>query len=139
LDPVGRREVREIILQLRDEGRTVIFSSHILSDAELLCSRIGILAKGRLRASGSLAELTDGAARGFEMVVAGLSTAVAEALQPRVAALTRIDEGRYSVHLGPGLRPEPLVAELAAAGASLVSVSPLRTTLEDVFMEVLAS
>ncbi len=58
LDPIGRRDVRELILELRDEGRTILFSSHILSDAELLCSRVGILAKGRLVATGTLADLT---------------------------------------------------------------------------------
>jgi ABC-2 type transport system ATP-binding protein len=58
LDPIGRRDVREMILALRDEGRTILFSSHILSDAEQLCSRVGILARGRLATIGSLAELT---------------------------------------------------------------------------------
>ena len=57
LDPLGRREVREIILRLRDEGRTILFSSHILSDAELLCHRVGILSRGRLAAVGTVAEL----------------------------------------------------------------------------------
>jgi ABC-2 type transport system ATP-binding protein len=60
LDPVGRRDVRELILRLRDEGRTVLFSSHILSDAEQLCSRVAILANGRLIASGAVEELTRG-------------------------------------------------------------------------------
>ena len=54
LDPVGRRDVRELILGLRDQGRTVLFSSHILSDAEMLCSRVAILVKGRLAACGSI-------------------------------------------------------------------------------------
>lgn len=58
LDPIGRRDVREMILALRDEGRTILFSSHILSDAEQLCSRVGILAKGRLVKLGALDELT---------------------------------------------------------------------------------
>ena len=58
LDPIGRRDVREMILALRDEGRTILFSSHILSDAEQLCSRVGILARGRLATIGPLAELT---------------------------------------------------------------------------------
>jgi ABC-2 type transport system ATP-binding protein len=58
LDPIGRRDVREMILALRDEGRTILFSSHILSDAEQLCSRVGILARGRLVRLGALAELT---------------------------------------------------------------------------------
>jgi ABC-2 type transport system ATP-binding protein len=57
LDPVGRRDVRQLILRLRDEGRTVLFSSHILSDAEQLCSHVAILAKGRLIASGAVEEL----------------------------------------------------------------------------------
>ena len=65
LDPVGRRDVRDLIIKLRDEGRTILFSSHILSDAELLCSSVGILAKGKLVASGTLTELTAGGARGL--------------------------------------------------------------------------
>ena len=140
LDPIGRREVRELILELRDEGRTVLFSSHILSDAELLCSRVAILARGRLVASGTLAELTagdgaSGAARGWEIVAARMSPALIDLMKPRVRRATAIADGRYSLELGPDVRPEPFVAELAAAGAALVSVAPLRTTLEDVFLE----
>jgi ABC-2 type transport system ATP-binding protein len=60
LDPVGRRDVRQLILRLRDEGRTILFSSHILSDAEQLCSRVAILAKGKLVASGAVDELAQG-------------------------------------------------------------------------------
>ena len=135
LDPVGRREVRELILQLRDEGRTVLFSSHILSDAELLCSRVGILAKGRLVASGALTDLTAGSARGWEVVAENVGTALAERLRSRVSRVTLISDGRYSFDLGGQERPEPFISELTTAGASLVSASPLRTTLEDVFME----
>jgi len=135
LDPVGRRDVRQLILELRDEGRTVLFSSHILADAELLCSRVGILAKGKLVASGTLAELTSSAGRGWEVVAASVPAAMVERLRPRVSRITAIGDGRYTFELGPTGAPEPLIAELAAAGASLVSAAPLRTTLEDVFME----
>jgi ABC-2 type transport system ATP-binding protein len=134
LDPLGRREVREIILTLRDEGRTVLFSSHILSDAELLCSRVGILSKGQLVAAGSVDDLTAGGGRGWEIVVGDLSPAVAERLGSRVLRVTRIADRRYTIDLAADLRPEPLIAELADAGATLVSVTPLRTTLEDVFV-----
>ncbi len=139
LDPVGRRDVRELILRLRDEGRTILFSSHILSDAELLCSRVAILAKGALVASGTLSELT--AARpgstgdGWEVVATGVATDLADRLAGRVRRVTCIAAGRYSFVLGHDARPEPLVADLAAAGAAVVSVLPLRTSLEDVFME----
>jgi ABC-2 type transport system ATP-binding protein len=138
LDPLGRREVRELIIRLRDEGRTVLFSSHILSDAETLCSGVGILAKGQLVAQGTLDELTRGGAGGAEVVVSDLSQSNADRLIGRVAKVTRIADGRYSIEIAGAARPEPLIAELAAAGATLVSVTPLRTTLEDVFMSALS-
>jgi len=135
LDPVGRREVRELILQLRDEGRTVVFSSHILSDAELLCSAVAILAKGKLVASGTLADLTAGGGRGWEVVASGVTADLAARLRGRCSRVTTISDARYCFDLVAEERPEPFVAELAAGGAALVSVSRLRTTLEDVFME----
>ena len=136
LDPIGRRDVRDLILQLRDEGRSILFSSHILSDAEVLCSRIGILAKGKLVASGTLAELTSSPRHGWEVVASGVSEGLLQRLRDRAGiAATAISEGRYSFDLKTAERPEPFIAELAAAGAALVSVSALRTTLEDVFME----
>jgi ABC-2 type transport system ATP-binding protein len=135
LDPLGRRDVRELILELRDEGRTVVFSSHILSDAELLCSRVGILSRGKLVASGPIADLTAGAGKGWEIVAAGVSDAFANRVAHRGISATRISDGRYSFRLPIDGLPEPFIAELAGSGASLVSVSPLRTTLEDVFLE----
>ena len=137
LDPVGRRDVRELILALRDEGRTVLFSSHILSDAEMLCSAVGILARGRLVASGTLTELTGQARGGADMVVTDLRADLADRLGRRLSRVTRIADGRYHLELPADVRPEPLIAELAAAGAVLVSVAPARTTLEDVFVEAL--
>lgn len=133
LDPLGRRDVRDLILALRDEGRTVLFSSHILSDAEQLCSRVGILSRGRLVTTGTVNDLT-GAGAGWDVVVTGLPAIVASRLATQVARIHEIAAGRYSLQLSQDQRPEPLVAELVSAGASLVSVSPLRTTLEDVFV-----
>ncbi len=133
LDPIGRRDVREIIWRLRDDGRTVIFSSHILSDAEALCSRVAILARGRLVESGTPAALTSTGHRGWEVVVTGLTAAVVERLG-RGPARIRETAGQFTIEIGPDARPEPLIAELAAAGASLVSVTPMRVTLEDVFL-----
>ena len=139
LDPIGRRDVRKMILELRDEGRTVLFSSHILSDAELLCSRIGILSQGRLVASGSLAELTANDARGFEVVVSGLPQSALDGLTSRVRRVTIIADGRYGLEIAPDIRPEPFVTELSHLGATLISVTPVRTTLEDVFLRALGT
>ena len=135
LDPIGRREVRELILRLRDASRTVLFSSHILSDAEMLCSRVAILARGKLVGSGVIGDLTAGRAAGWEVIAADLSPAAVTSLQAQASRATRIAHGRYSFELRAGQRPEPFVASLAAAGGTLVSASPTRATLEDVFVE----
>jgi len=139
LDPLGRREVRELMLRLRDEGRTILFSSHILSDAEWLCNRVAILSHGRLAAVGTVADLVAQSAaqttRGWEVVGSGMSSALVDRLRVRTTRATRLGEGRYALELMVGDRPEPIVAELAAAGAVLVSVTPLGVNLEDVFVE----
>jgi ABC-2 type transport system ATP-binding protein len=136
LDPAGRHDVRQIVLGLRDEGRTVVFSSHILPDAELLCTRVGILAKGRVVAAGGLSELMAGTSRGWEVIVDGLSDEAASRAGGRVRRITRIADRRYSLEIESGVRPETLIADLAASGASLVSVTPVRATLEEFFLQV---
>jgi len=134
LDPLGRRDVRSLILQLRDRGCTVFFSSHVLSDAEALCSRVAILAKGRLVASGRLAEMVPFRVTGWEMVVAGATDAAIAALGDRVRRTVRIDQDRYLLDLPLDPPPERLLAELTAAGAQLISLNPIRDTLEDFFV-----
>src|SRR5438270_8184667 len=69
LDPIGRKDVRDLILQLRDEGRTVLFSTHILSDVEAICDRVGILVEGRLTDCGLLTDLVAPGARAVELVL----------------------------------------------------------------------
>jgi ABC-2 type transport system ATP-binding protein len=71
LDPIGRREVRDLILSLRGAGKTVFFSSHILQDAEMLCDHVAILEGGRLRSQGRLQDLVSGSVRWFEVAVRG--------------------------------------------------------------------
>ena len=135
LDPLGRREVRALILRLRDRGATVFFSSHVLSDAEALCSRVAILANGRLVASGRLNEILAFQARGWELVMAEMTESVASAFGARVQRVVRISEGRYAFELPVEPSPEHLVAELTAAGARLISLNPVRETLEDYFVK----
>jgi ABC-2 type transport system ATP-binding protein len=135
LDPLGRREVRSLILGLRDRGCTVFFSSHVLSDAEALCDRVAILAKGRLVATGHLTDMLAFRARGWEMVIAGASDALLAALQPRVRRAIRISEGRYTLELPLDPPPEQLLADITAGGAHLVSLNPIRETLEDFFVQ----
>ena len=135
LDPLGRRDVRQLILELRDQGRTVFFSSHILADAEALCSRVAVVAKGRLVAQGRLAELTEFNVHGWELVVQNLTPTALEAVRTLTTRATRISEGRYSLELSAASPPDQVVAQLVTAGASVVSLNPLRETLEDFFVE----
>jgi ABC-2 type transport system ATP-binding protein len=124
-----------LILALRDQGRTVFFSSHILSDAEALCSRVAVVAGGRLAAHGKLAELAEFEVRGWELVVANLAPAVLDAVRPSTTRVVEIGPGRYSLELSLAKPPDRILSELVAAGASVVSLNPLRVTLEDFFVQ----
>ena len=134
LDPLGRRDVRSLILRLRDRGCTVFFSSHVLSDAEALCNRVAILAKGKLVTAGRLSDMVDFRARGWELVVSGANAAAITGLGPRVRRAVQIAEGRYMLDLPVESPPDQLLAELTAGGAELVSLNPIRDTLEDFFV-----
>ncbi|MEN3340334.1 MAG: type transport system ATP-binding protein [Acidobacteriota bacterium] len=139
LDPLGRREVRALILELRDQGRTVFFSSHILADAEALCGRVAVVAAGRLAASGRLSDLLAFQLRGWEMVVAGLTPEMLARVAPRVSRVTEISAGRYMLELPKDQQPERLLPDLSAAGASLISINPVRDSLEDFFVQRVAA
>jgi ABC-2 type transport system ATP-binding protein len=138
LDPLGRREVRALILELRDQGRTVFFSSHILADAEALCSRVAVVAGGRLAASGRLSDLLAFQLRGWEMAVAGVTPEMLGRVAQRVSRVTAISAGRYMLEIPQDQQPERLLAELSAGGASLISINPVRDSLEDFFVQRVA-
>ena len=134
LDPLGRRDIRSLILELRNQGRTVFFSSHILADAEALCSRVAIVAGGRLAASGSLTDILAFEVRGWELVVADLSPVALQSVTPLAQRVTEISAGRYALELGLDRSPDRVLIDLIATGAKLVSLNPIRDTLEDFFV-----
>ena len=141
LDPLGRREIRQLILRLRERGCTVFFSSHVLADAEALCSRVAIVARGRLVASGALSDILAFKAHGWELVVSHLTPAALECARKsgRVEKAVALGEDRYALDLPLSVKPEELLGELTAAGAQLVSLAPLRETLEDFFVRQVAA
>ena len=141
LDPLGRREIRQLILQLRDRGCTVFFSSHVLADAEALCSRVAILASGRLAGVGRLTDLVAFQARGWELVVGGLDdAALAHAKMTQLVVRdTPLGDRRYALEVPLSVSPERAIAELTGRGASLVSINPLREKLEDYFVRQVAA
>jgi ABC-2 type transport system ATP-binding protein len=138
LDPLGRREVRTLILELRDQGRTVFFSSHILADAEALCSRVAVVAAGQLAAMGRLSDILAFQIRGWELVIDGLAPDVLPKLTPVVTRSSEIAAGRYALEIGTDARPERVLSDIVATGATLVSLNPVRDTLEDFFVRRVA-
>jgi ABC-2 type transport system ATP-binding protein len=139
LDPLGRRDVRALVLQLRDRGCTVFFSSHILPDAEAVCSRVGILANGRLLTAGRLSEILAGDVRGWELVVEGVTANALAPFATRATRVTRITDERHALALPATAAPEQVVAELAAAGVRVLSLTPVHPTLEEYFVERVTS
>jgi ABC-2 type transport system ATP-binding protein len=136
LDPIGRREIRELILRLRDRGCTVFFSSHVLADAEALCSRVAVLAGGRLAAAGQLSELLAFQIRGWELVVAGVPDATLAQVRANglVTGVTPLGGQRYALELPVSESPHGVLASLTQQGAQVISLNPVRETLEDFFM-----
>lgn len=137
LDPIGRAEMRNLMLSLRDEGRTLFFSSHILTDAEAICTHVAILSKGRLIASGKIEDIGL-EVRGWELVVTDMPADRVEVLRPDVSHITRIAEARYVIRLPVDRRPEPMIADLAGYGAKVVSLNPHHETLEEYFVAQVA-
>jgi ABC-2 type transport system ATP-binding protein len=136
LDPLGRREVRDLIQSLKDEGKTVFFSTHILSDAEALCDRVAVLHRGELRGVGVVAELE------------AKHTGRVEVLWRGVAAPTELHRLALECHAGAGnmaraTLPESRLNEaldiLRRNSAEIISAVPVRSTLEDYFLESLAA
>ena len=140
LDPLGRREIRQLILRLRDRGCTVFFSSHVLADAEALCSRVAIVAKGRLVAEGPLNQILAFKVHGWELVMSHVPTTAIECAlkEGRITKALPLGEDRYALDLPLETVPDKLMADLTNAGARLVSLNPLRETLEDFFVRQVA-
>jgi ABC-2 type transport system ATP-binding protein len=135
LDPIGRREIRDLLLSLRAKNKTIFFSSHILSDVEALCDRAAILSRGRLLRSGTVQELAGAQDSALELIAIGVDS---DTLRKFSASMPSLDSATVTpngVHLV--LNSETEVDEALAAirrsGGKLVSINPRRRSLEDIF------
>lgn len=133
LDPLGRKEIRDIILRLKEMGKTVFFSSHILSDAELICDRVAIVNRGRLAALGEMGALLSRKVQEFEVVVSGLAEPSLNTLRPQTTKFIQREQDVLMVFEDEGLVNETLRLTIADK-ARLVSVTPRRETLEEYFI-----
>jgi ABC-2 type transport system ATP-binding protein len=134
LDPVGRKEVRDIIFSEREQGRTIFFSTHILSDVEAMCDRVTILRKGEVVVSGEIRELLRGEVLETDVLLSGCSDAAKAALEA----------AGFTAHARPGLTLVPVAGSARVADvlrlaldhdATVVEVAARRETLEDLFMK----
>ena len=138
LDPIGRREIRELISELRDKGTTVFMSTHILSDIEALCDNVAILRKGKLAATGKLDELLteSGEKQSFEIVVKNVSAeSLANALSEVAGATVSAKPNGANIHVSEENDVERVLQIVRNHGGKLISVLPIRQSLEELFVK----
>ena len=137
LDPIGRREVRDLLLSLRSQGKTVFFSSHILSDVEALCDRAAILTRGKLVRCGTVHELTGIDDPSVEIVAVGIDPTDLGRFEQTVSSLQSASATPNGVHLVLADESEidDTIVLIRKCGGKLVSVNPRRASLEDIFAD----
>jgi ABC-2 type transport system ATP-binding protein len=138
LDPIGRKDVRDLVLDLRKEGKTIFFSTHILSDVETICDRVGMLLGGRLVREAALGSLLDGTVHSVEVRCAGLDDRAAAEVRALAGDGGTAAEGHVFVF--PTVEAASTGAALVLArGGRLLSLQPNRETLEETFVRLTAS
>ncbi len=133
LDPIGRKEIRDLIVRLQSEGKTVFMNTHILSDVEMLCHRVAIIVQGAVRYEGDPHAVLANDERDAEIVLDGVSPAFGESLEMRFEGGLRGVGDRIEVLL-PHKQVNDVLGDALAAGAHVVSVTPRRASLEDLFL-----
>jgi len=134
LDPLGRRQVRDLVLDLRRNGKTIFFSTHILPDAEALCDRVAVLNGGRLQDLGNLQEILRSSVESIELVLHDPPPQALEALAGFNPMLTR-NGNRVHLELSANTDVDAVLKAALSAGARVVSLNPVKLfSLEDYFL-----
>jgi ABC-2 type transport system ATP-binding protein len=134
LDPIGRKDIRDIILRLKSEGRTVFMNTHILNDVEMICDRVAIIVKGRIRYEGAIRDFLKEDEMRSDIVLARLSPEVAQDLGRKYSARVQSVGERVEIQVRDGQVGALLEAALGA-GAEILSLTPNRISLEHIFLE----
>lgn len=133
LDPAGRAMVRDIILHLREQGKTILFSSHILSDVEMICNRIGIITKGKLRETGTVDSLLQRDMKKIEIVAVNLNSEDIQRIE-KIANKTVAFEREIMIIVSDEKKRDDILKIITTKSGRLQSVENRRETLEDLFM-----
>jgi ABC-2 type transport system ATP-binding protein len=133
LDPVGRREFRDLIASLNREGKTVFMCSHILSDIEVLCDSIAILKRGKLAHAGTLEELRAGQANAIEIIASGADDARLKS-QLEIQAEVSTTPSGLRIVVGDEKDVDKVIVALRSVNGKLVTVNPVKQSLEELFL-----
>ena len=135
---MGRKDVRDIILELSERGKTIFFSSHILQDVEMLCSRVSILVDGQIRREGQLSSLLSEGQTEVEVTLADIGDAHVEALSAFAKRVQKVGKA-YSFSTADQGRANALIEAALTVQGTIVRVVPIARSLESVFVEQAAS
>jgi ABC-2 type transport system ATP-binding protein len=136
VDPVGRREIRDLLQEEAAKGRAVLLNSHLLSEVELICGRVAVLRKGSVAAEGQIQDLT-AATSHYKLVASGVDDALLAQVRETGASVERVN-GHFDLTARDVAHLNVVVDHLRARGASLQELTPLRSSLEDVFVELVS-
>lgn len=134
LDPIGRKEIRDLILSLKAEGKTIFMNTHILPDVETICDRVAIIVKGQISHQGRIEDFLPESGRRSDIVLAGLPPETAEQLEERFNTDMRGVGERIEIQIDEK-DVNGVLDSVIAVGAEIISVTAHRTSLEDVFLD----
>jgi len=136
VDPVGRRDIRNVLMAIRDQGRTVLLNSHLLSELEMVCDRVAILVQGKVASVGTIDELTRDSRR-YEIDTAGPADALAGVANGVGSSALKVEVDGTLLRVGSddAEAVQPLIDALRRANVTIRSVRPVRESLEDLFMK----
>jgi ABC-2 type transport system ATP-binding protein len=137
LDPVGRKEIRDLVVRLNAAGKTIFMNTHILSDVETICDRVAIIVQGRIAYQGELDGALPGGEREFDLAFSSLSPELAEEAETRFEAALSGRGERVTLRVAQKHVNE-LLQSAIARGATIEEVSPVRASLETLFLDAVA-
>ncbi|MFG0330284.1 MAG: ATP-binding cassette domain-containing protein [Phycisphaerales bacterium] len=135
VDPVGRREIRESLNRLREEGRTIFLNSHLLHEVEMVCDRVAILDRGEVIRVGSIDELSSDSAR-FEIEFAGPAPAWAAEAKETTLVESRDDRTTMTLSCRDAVEAQPVLDRLRSDGVVIRRFTPRADSLEELFMKI---
>jgi ABC-2 type transport system ATP-binding protein len=134
LDPIGRRDFREIITNLRKQGKTVLFSSHILSDVEEICDRAAIIARGKLQEIGTIAKLLSKGVKETEIEIEATKAQLSQLQKKWKIFTNNTTLSGYRINLPPNIPLQKFIKDLVAATITIKSIKPHKESLENLFL-----